>query len=193
MPESEPLKSDMTSPDLSRIVVVGSSGSGKSTLASRLALRLDIPHVEFDSYRHGPNWTETPDELFRELVGDALKGESWIADGNYSMARDVVWPRATTIVWLDYPMPIILWRLFWRTMHRGILRVELWNGNREKLWWHFFSKNSLFLWVFQTHWKRRKSLPPVFEQPQYSHLDIIRFRSTGATKRWLKEIRKANL
>ena len=105
--------------DARRIVVVGTSGSGKTFLARNLSQLLGVPHVEFDAYRHGPNWTETPDDIFREQLAEALQGERWVADGNYSVTRDVVWPRATTLVWLDYPMRIVLWRLFWRVFRRS--------------------------------------------------------------------------
>ena len=83
-----------------RVVVIGTSGAGKTTMARKLAQTLDRPHIEFDAYRHGPNWTETPDDLFREQLKEALQGDRWVADGNYGVARDVVWPRATTLVWL---------------------------------------------------------------------------------------------
>ena len=117
-----------------RLVVIGTSGAGKTTVAEQIASIMGVPHVEFDAYRHGPNWMETPDDLFRERLSAALRGGEWVADGNYSVARDVVWPRATTLVWLDYPIRLVMWRLFWRTMRRGVLREELWNGNKEKLW-----------------------------------------------------------
>ena len=129
-----------------RIVVLGTTGSGKTTVAKEIARILGVTHVEFDAYRHGPNWTETPDDIFREQLREALQGDTWVADGNYSVTRDVVWPRATTVIWLDYPLRIVMWRLFWRIMRRGILRHELWNGNRESIWGHFFTRESLFLW-----------------------------------------------
>ena len=59
---------------------------------------------------------ETPDDLFRERLREALKGDTWVADGNYSAAREVVWPRATTMVWLDYPIHLVMSRLFRRTV-----------------------------------------------------------------------------
>ena len=188
----------MTNPDIpdtergtrttDRIVVIGTSGAGKTTMARSIAQALGRTHVEFDSYRHGPNWTETPDDEFRAQLSEALRGDEWVADGNYSVARDVVWPRATMLVWLDYPINVVMWRLFWRTMRRGIFRQRLWNGNRESLWQHLFSRQSLFLWVLQTHWRRRRTLPPVMTQPEHAHLDVVRLRSPGAARRWLKTL-----
>lgn len=125
-----------------RFVVIGTNGAGKTTIAKRIARILGLSHVELDAYRHGPNWAETPDDLFRERLREALRGDAWVADGNYNVTRGVVWPRATTLVWLDYPIYVVMWRLFWRTMRRGVFGEELWNGNRERLWWHFFSRYS---------------------------------------------------
>ena len=171
---------------LERVVVLGTSGSGKTTFARELASKLGVTHVEFDAYRHGPNWTETPNDIFRGQLGEALSGDGWVADGNYSIARDVVWPRAAAIVWLDYRFPVVFWRLWWRTMSRSIRRTELWNGNKESLWEHFFTKHSLFLWLFKTHWSRSHRLLSAFAQPEYSHLHILRFRSPRETRRWLE-------
>ena len=133
-----------------RIVVVGVTGSGKTTTAIRLARILEIPHVELDSLHWQPNWVMAEKETFRQLVDQALSGPGWVTDGNYSKARDLIWGRATTIVWLDYALPVILGQLIWRTLKRVITRVELWNGNRETLRGAFFSKDSLFLWALKT-------------------------------------------
>ena len=161
---------------LKRVVVVGTSGSGKTTFARALASRIGVPHVEFDAYRHGPNWTETPNDIFRRNLSEALSGPVWVADGNYSVAREVVWPRATAIVWLDYPFPLTFWRLFWRTIGRAIRRTELWNGNRESLWEHFFTRDSLLLWAIQTHWSRRCRYRETLQLPEYSHITVFHLR-----------------
>ena len=173
---------------LKRVAVVGTTGAGKTTLARELASLLGAAHVELDAYRHGPNWTETPDDIFRERVSEALTGERWVVDGNYSVARDVIWSRATAIVWLDYPFPVSFWRLFRRTMRRGVMRTELWNGNKENLWGHFFTTDSLLLWAVRTHWRRRRSLPEAFALPEYAHLDVTRFRTPPAARRWLDSV-----
>lgn len=172
-----------------RVVVLGTTGSGKTTLSRELSRILSVPVVELDAIRHGPNWTETPDDVFRQRVAASLTCDGWIVDGNYSLARDIIWPRATTLVWLDYSFPLVFWRLFGRTMTRGIMRTRLWNDNTEDLWRHFLTKDSLFLWAFQTHWKRRKSLSSVLASPDYNHIEVLRFKSAGETRKWLERIR----
>ncbi len=177
---------------LRRVVVIGTTGSGKTTLARDLAHARGVPHVEMDAYRHGPNWTETPDDEFRLLLDHALRGHRWVADGNYSVAQSVVWTRATAIVWLDYTFGLVFWRLLLRTLRRGILRETLWNGNKENLFSHFFTRNSLFWWAVKSHWRRRRTLPQALAQPQYTHLQLVRLRSAREAARWLAGIQRAS-
>ncbi len=169
--------------------MIGTTGSGKTTLARELSDALRAPHVELDAYRHGPNWTETPDDEFIRLIDDALRGDRWIADGNYSVTRNTVWPRATAIVWLDLPFGLVFWRLALRTFRRGITRETLWNGNKENLLSHLFTRNSLFLWAVQSHWRRRRTLPLELAKPEYAHLRVVRLRSPRAAARWVASVR----
>src|SRR5439155_11910191 len=90
-----------------RLVVVGTSGSGKTTIAARLAALLAVPHVELDAFQHGPNWEQATEAQLRARAAAATTGDGWVVDGNYSAVRDVVWPRATTIVWLDYDRGVV--------------------------------------------------------------------------------------
>lgn len=170
-----------------RIVVVGTTGSGKSTLAGVLAKRLDCPHVELDALHWDPNWTMAPLEVFRTRVADAVAGESWVADGNYSKAAELIWSRAELLVWLDYPLPLVLARLVRRTAHRWLTRQELWNGNRERLRDHF-SRDSLFLWALNAHGRHRREFPARLARPEYAHLKAIHLRSPRETDTWLSTI-----
>jgi adenylate kinase family enzyme len=172
-----------------RIVVVGTSASGKTTLARRLARKLHILHVGLDGLHWEPNWTEAPDEVFRERTLKALQGEGWSVDGNYSQVRDIVWSRADTVVWLDYPLQAILWRLTLRTFRRIFRREELWGGNRESLRTAFFSKDSLYVWVLTTYKRRRREYPQLFAMPEHAHLRIVRLTSPKAADAWLARVK----
>ena len=171
-----------------RIVVVGSTGSGKTTLARQLSRLLDVPNVELDALNFEPNWVTAPTDVFRRRVQEALEGDTWIADGNYSAVRDLVWPRATVLVWLNYPLRVLIWRLLRRTMGRTLRKEELWSGNRERFFTQFFSRESLFLWLFRTYWRRRRLYPLAFKQPEHSHLEIVILRSQKETRAWLSKI-----
>jgi adenylate kinase family enzyme len=168
-----------------RIVVVGTTGSGKTTLAGELARRLALPHVELDALHWEPNWTEAPLERFRQRTDEAIRGDGWVVDGNYSKVRDLVWGRAELLVWLDFPLPVIMGRLVRRIVRRVITQEELWNGNRERLRDHLFTRDSLLLWALQSYRRKRRTYPPLFTQPEYRHLAVVRFRSPRAAKEWL--------
>ena len=171
-----------------RIVVIGTSGSGKTTTARQLAQRLGRPHVELDALHWEPNWTEAPLDVFRARVIEALKDDAWVVDGNYSKVRDIVWSRADTVVWLDYSLPVILWRLVWRTLRRSLLREELWSGNRESLRMSLFSRESIVLWALQTYRRRRREYPVLLARPEYAHLTVLHLRSPRAARDWLSSI-----
>lgn len=168
-----------------RIVVVGTSGSGKTTLASRLAQHLEIPHVELDALHWDPNWTQVSRQVFRERITQALSSETWATDGNYSTAREVIWPRADTVVWLDYSLAVILWRITSRTIRRIVTREELWNENRERFSTSFLSRDSIILWSLQSYRRRRREYPLLFAQPEHAHLRVVHLRSPKEARQWV--------
>ena len=173
-----------------RVVVVGTSGSGKSTLARQLAKVLSVPHIELDELYWGPNWTVTSTPRFRDKVIAAMDASpgGWIMCGNYRIARDLIYPRADTIVWLDYPMREVFTRCLLRTLRRWWNDEQLWNGNHERLWTKFCSKDSLLLWVINTWRLRRREYPKMFGSDECRHMRVLRFRTPGATERWLRRI-----
>ncbi|MGQ9870059.1 MAG: shikimate kinase [Leptodesmis sp.] len=174
-----------------RIAIVGTTGSGKTTLAKQIAQNLAIPHIELDALHWETNWTEVPHEIFREQVAAAIAPDSWITDGNYSVVRDLLWPRATTMIWLDYSFPITFGRLLRRTIYRAIIQEPVCNGNRESLWLSFCSKDSILLWLLRTYGENRQKYPLLFQQPEYAHLKVIRLRSPQATEHWVESLKHA--
>ncbi len=176
-----------------RVIVIGATGSGKTTLARQLSQQLKLPHTELDSLYWLPNWEPSPLPEFREKVTAVSAGSIWVLDGNYSRVRDIVWAKADTLIWLDYP----LWLVLRRSLKRGIRRIrsqeKLWDTNNQETWRNlFFKRDSLLVWLFKTHGRHRREYPTLFEQPEYAHLLVIHLQSPDAAKQWLEQI-KANI
>ncbi|HSL33311.1 MAG TPA: hypothetical protein VK871_06650 [Candidatus Limnocylindrales bacterium] len=167
-----------------RIAIVGTSGSGKTTVARRLAAALDLPHVELDALFWRPDWRQAHLEEFRASVDAATGGDAWICDGNYSRARDIILPRAETVVWLDLPLRTCLWRVLRRTVARIRRREHLWGTNRES-WSGMVGGDSLIWWVLTTHRRRRREFEALFAAPAARHLRSVRLRSSREVEAWL--------
>lgn len=173
--------------------MVGTSGSGKSWLATRVASKLGLPYLELDSLRHQPGWRELPDEQFLERVHQFCQQSSWVVDGNYfsAVTERAVWPAADAVVWIDLPKAVVMRRVLWRTVMRGVLRQELWNGNRERL-------RDLFRWnpymsVVRWSWTSYETVRERYETEMRSgswhHLQFIRLTSQAEVARFLGALR----
>jgi len=172
-----------------RIAIVGVSGSGKTTLARQLSQYLSLPHVELDALHWDAGWVPSPAEVFRQRARQALQGASWVVDGNHPEVRDIIWSRADTVVWLDYGLALVMWRLMLRTLRRAATREVLWNGNRERtLRAHFFSRDSIFLWALRTYGLRRKEYPALFKSSAYAQVRPVHLCSPRATRAWLASL-----
>ena len=178
----------MTAFPYRRICVVGTTGSGKSTMAETLASRLHIPHIELDAFHWEPGWREADREQTRAHVRAIAQTDAWVMDGNYGFLRDILWPRAEALVWLDYPFTLILWRLWWRTWNRVLSREILWGTNRERLAEQFFSKDSLFWWAFKTHGKHKTNYASLPTLPEYCHLQVYRLDAPRTARHFLSSI-----
>jgi adenylate kinase family enzyme len=110
---------------MARVVVIGTSCVGKTTFARSPARALSFPHVELDALYWQPSWIPRLPDRFRALVAQALSEERWVTDGNYGEVQDIVWSRATTVIWLDYAFPLVFWRALSRTVRCVITREEL--------------------------------------------------------------------
>jgi len=116
-----------------RIAVIGTTGGGKTTLARAAATALGFPHIELDALYWAPHWTPEPTEVFRQRVETATAQPAWVCNGNYREAYPLVWSRADTLVWLDLPFRVHLWRILRRGITRSVRRELLWGTNREML------------------------------------------------------------
>lgn len=173
-----------------RIVIIGATSSGKSTLAEKLADQFNYDFIELDALHWEPNWAEAPLEVFRERVEKATQSPGWISAGNYHVVRDILWPKADAVIWLDYSFPRVFWQLTRRTFKRWWTQELLWGTNRESLWSHLklWSKESLFHWLAKTYWRRKREYPQLLDMPEHKHLKLIRFKHPKETEQWLKDL-----
>jgi adenylate kinase family enzyme len=183
------MRDDATIQHLARVVVVGSSCSGKSTFARELAAVLGSPHVELDALHWGPGWVPKPEPEFVRLTDVATAAPRWVVDGNYRIVREIVWPRATSIVWLNLGFTTVFARALGRTIRRSLTGEELYAGNRESLGRAFLSRESILLWVLQTYGRRRREFRSLMQGAQ--DLKWFEFRRQSEASAFLHSIRHA--
>jgi len=174
-----------------RVIVVGATGSGKSTLAEKLARKLDLEFLELDAIHWLPGWEHLSDADFRAKVDQATRSLRWAIAGNYSVARDVTWPRAEAVIWLDYSFWTIFWQLWRRTWRRWRDQELLWGTNRERFWPHFkiwSAEDSLFAWLLKTYWRRKREIPAFLARPEYAHLKLFHLKTPQETAKWLADL-----
>lgn len=173
-----------------RILILGRTGSGKTTLARQLAAAVGVPHVELDALYFGPNFSTAPLPVLRDRTSAAIAGDRWVTDGNKSAVRDLVWPRADTVIWLDYPLAVSLWRLgkraLWRTSVLTGQAAE--KDGKAGLLRQFLSAAKGVLTALRSHRGQRREYPKMFAEPENQHLAVVRLRSQRATRRWLARV-----
>jgi adenylate kinase family enzyme len=103
-----------------RICVMGPSNSGKSTLAQVIGGAQDLAVVHLDQLRHipGSQWELRADDAFAALHEDAIRGERWVIEGNYSTLLPQRLERATGFILLDSSAASSVRRYLQRTWSR---------------------------------------------------------------------------
>lgn len=166
---------------MQRIVILGNAGSGKSTLARELGRRLNLPVVHLDRLFWEPDWVEADNQVFRTRVEQAVAGDTWISEGNYSRRTfDLRLPRADLVIWLDTHRATCLRRVMLRSaLNRP--RTDLPAGCTEKLN-KAFLKFLSFVWHFDR--VNRPGIEAV-RQAIAPQIPVIQLRSTREVSEFL--------
>jgi adenylate kinase family enzyme len=182
---------DVTVPHLGRVLVVGTSCCGKTTFARELAATLGATRIELDELYWGPGWNPKPESEFLRLTEIAIAGPRWVVDGNYRAVRDLLWPRATSVIWLNFGFATVFGRAFRRTIRRCVSREVLYSGNRESLARAFFSRESILLWVLQTYWQRRRDYPKLQNSGCFPGIRWFELRRPAEAAAFLHDVARA--
>jgi adenylate kinase family enzyme len=124
-------------------MILGPSNAGKSTLAVAIANRLDVPAIHLDQFRHLPNtdWQVRPDEEFATLHDEAVLGDGWVMDGNYSRLMPQRFARATGAILLTSHHWLRFSRYLRRTLVNSSQRAGHLEGTKDSIKW------SMIEWV----------------------------------------------
>ncbi len=135
---------------MQRVMITGGPGSGKSTLARQLGKKAGLPVYHIDQLAWLPGWEMRKREDTASIMHDIQKGDQWIIDGNYSGSIEDREQRADTIIFLDFPVSVRLWRVLLRIINsNGVVRPDMAPDCPERFDWDFMK----FIW------KTRKTYP----------------------------------
>ncbi|MEH7121948.1 topology modulation protein [Bacillus sp. JJ1503] len=139
---------------MKRIMVIGvSSGVGKSTFARKLGEVLDINVYHLDAFFWKPNWVQASIEEFSEAQQEIVNQDQWIIEGNYTPTFGVRTERADTIIYLELPLHICLYRVLKRWIKNiGRTRPDMGKGCKEKIDWDFIK------FILTTYSPRKKKM-----------------------------------
>jgi len=93
-----------------RVAVIGNQGAGKTTLAIQLAKIIGIDYVRIPE-----DWLRMTATEKEEVKRQMAMREKWILDGDFELLD-----MAETVIHLDFPLFICLWRACTRSIKRFV-------------------------------------------------------------------------
>ncbi|HYO62783.1 MAG TPA: DNA topology modulation protein [Pyrinomonadaceae bacterium] len=164
---------------MKKVLVIGSGGSGKSTFAQRLGRRLDLEVIHLDRHFWGAGWVETPRDEWARRVEELTARDAWVMDGNYggTLAQRVA--ACDTIIFLDLPRSVCVWRVVRRALrYRGRTRPDMAEGCRERLTLEFVR------WVWNYPERSRPKVLALLDANARAKR-VVRLRSRAEVERFL--------
>ena len=163
-----------------RVLIIGPCGSGKSTLARELAPRLGLPLTHMDQLGWQAGWVETEKAELHARLAEVVAQNEWLIEGNYGSTIAPRLERADTVIYLDFPIRLCLWRLVRRIItHRGRSRPDMPDGCPERF-------DAAFFWYVMT-WNTGPRVRTEAKLMGYKG-HLVRLRNPVALADW----RKAN-
>ena len=166
---------------MEKITIIGSGGSGKSTLARELGKLLHIEVFHLDALFWKPGWVGVPKEEQRLVQNELVEKEKWIFDGNYGGTMDIRLNKAETIIFLDIPRTICVYRVIKRWIqYRNKSRPDMGEGCEERISIKFLK------WV----WEYPKTKKPVIMKKLKSlsqEKEVIILTSPREVEQFLRE------
>lgn len=170
---------------MKRVMIVGGPGAGKSTLARALGARTGLPVHHMDHIHWLPGWQQRPRDLRKAMAIAVENGPEWIFEGGFSTTYAHRLARADTVVWLDLPVGLRLWRVTKRSVRfRGQRRPDMAPGCVEG-----FSGEILefYRYIWRTRASARAQLRALVQDAP-GRVTIHHLRSRVAVARFLADL-----
>ncbi|MFG1906799.1 hypothetical protein [Kribbella sp. NPDC048928] len=165
-----------------RVVVFGCAGSGKSTLSRELATRTGLPLTERDAL--GVPGSRD----YRKALGGLARQPRWILDGAPYYEDDLIYGAADTVIFLDYPKLLVMWRVLRRTVCVELFRRPVGAHQPGGLGAWRDSEHPL-RWAWASHETRRQEGLALIARPDLSDGDVIHFTRPAQARRWMGQLR----
>ena len=164
---------------MKKVLVIGCSGVGKTTLAARVSQKTGLPFTATDPFYWRAHWQLASTESVVHSVDEATRRPAWVLDGNFDGQRELVWRRADTIVWLDYPLWRVLPQVVTRNLGLWLSQKPTWSGNRmtwKRAW-------SGVRHALRSHELKHRNYPAYLSE--FPNVRVLRFRHPGEADAWL--------
>jgi hypothetical protein len=111
----------------------------------------------------------------------------WILDGAPYYADELVYSAADTVVFLDYPKAVVLWRVLRRTASVEVLRRPV-GALRPQGLSALRDPEHPIRWAWTSHADRHREGLVLMARPGLAQTQLLRFTKTGMANRWLRQM-----
>lgn len=170
---------------MEKTAIIGPSGAGKTALAKTLSEKLNIKVYHLDRLFWKSGWQSIDSATRIDIMASLIREKQWIIEGMYIDSSVPRLDEADTIIFLDTPITVCLWRVIMR--HRkehGHFRRDIPEQSVDKLNLRRIYK----LLVFPV--RDRKQL--MQKLTAYKSKKIVRLRSKKDLKNFLEENLRQN-
>ncbi|MFI9627068.1 adenylate kinase [Streptomyces sp. NPDC052042] len=169
---------------MQKVALFGAPATGKTTLAARLASELGFRHTDLDDLLFTFDGA-LPLAEFRRQAAEITSGDAWIVEGNFSKLADVVWHRADVLVWLDFPLSLIVSRIVRRSLRQLTGRED--SAQARRLTWGraFFGRRSLLRSAVRKYRNNRPRYVRQVDETAALGVEVVRLRSPREVERWM--------
>lgn len=159
--------------------VIGAPGTGKTTFSNKLSTIINSPVFHLDDLYWIENWERNDIDEFRKSVKNCVTNSSWIIDGYYPEASDIVEEYCNNIILLHLPKHIIVFRIIKRSILGALFNKSVCGKNKESIH-RLFGKNGLIKYAMKQY---------DFYRNKINQKNIILLRNKTEIKNYLDNVK----